>query len=72
MHIEDCINAEQEFIECPKCHHTAQRVKSTQEEIQSKTLNCGRSYACCCRAFFCSTCNERITARAESPEWDLD
>lgn len=57
-------------VKCPNCKGYAGQVESTEEEIANKTLNCGRSIACCCIAFVCDICGTRIVGKRLSPGMD--
>lgn len=50
------------------CGGYADLVDSTPEEIAAQ--RCGRSYACCARAFVCRLCGERLVGAAEAPDFD--
>ena len=63
---EEVENYESE-VQC-LCGGYAQRVDCTQEEIADHSLNCGRDYAHCCRAFACCVCGSRIQGRAKAPD----
>jgi hypothetical protein len=54
-------------VKC-ECGGIANRVDSTPEEIKNLKINCGRSYACCCRAFVCEKCGTRLVGQANAPE----
>jgi hypothetical protein len=67
--LKEELNRNTKGVACPKCNGYAEEVESTEEEIHSD-LNCGRSWACCCRAFVCRICKTRIVGSAESPEME--
>lgn len=54
-------------LEC-MCGGYMQRVPCNESEFAE--YNCGRSWECCARAFYCLTCLTRIAASAEAPESD--
>ncbi len=72
IELENEVERYEDTIECPNCKCQAEQVDSSKEEINSDRWNCNRSYACCCRAFVCKSCNARIVARAFPPEFEPD
>lgn len=51
-----------------ECGGTANQVDLTKEEIKNPKINCGRSYACCGRAFVCKKCKTRMIGKIEPPD----
>lgn len=69
-HLKESIKREVTAVPCPKCNGYADRVSLTKKEIADNSINCGRPYECCGRAFVCRVCGLRIVGQAEAPEME--
>ena len=69
IEIKERINREAEGVKCA-CGGYAELVPCTQQEIEK--YGCRSMYDCCCRAFVCVLCKERLVGKAEAPEYNPD
>ena len=64
--LKDTLPRDATAAPCP-CGGYADPVDCTKEEIGG-ALNCGRSDACCIKAFICRICKQRLVAGLAAPE----
>lgn len=65
------VGRDDKAIECRRkgCHGYAPRVDDVTE-AEWRAHGCGRSWACCTRAFKCNRCGDRVVVKSEAPEMD--